>query len=231
MGQRGQKYYNNNPNSSHHGLSYFHLNDVLIDVISIILTWHTVIDVILTQVVLAEKQMHTQIWRAVKPGNDLNLWSLIIHFNKPILTHYDRWKSLSSQSRFNSLSDIAGSHKKPQRPMSANLCWVIEWHSLWMCLYFFCTQQASWPLIRQAASREETVTVENFSWRDYVSCRGSHCFSPTSGRTIIVGGGSDCEETFMPIDIEFWGLHLDKPEKLIVTFRIAPQQIQWLWIL
>lgn len=37
---------------SYHGLSYFHLNDVLIDVVPIILTWHTVIDVILAQVVL-----------------------------------------------------------------------------------------------------------------------------------------------------------------------------------
>lgn len=47
--------------SSHHGLSYFHLNDVLIDVVSIVLTWHTVIDVILTQVMLTRKQTHTQI--------------------------------------------------------------------------------------------------------------------------------------------------------------------------
>lgn len=35
-------------NSSHHGLSYFHLNNILIDVIAVILTWHAVIDVILT---------------------------------------------------------------------------------------------------------------------------------------------------------------------------------------
>lgn len=48
-------------NSSHHRLSYFHLNDILVDVVSIILTRHTVIDVILTQVVLARKQTHTQI--------------------------------------------------------------------------------------------------------------------------------------------------------------------------
>lgn len=61
MGQRGQKHYDNHPSSSHHGLSYFHLNDVLVDVISIILTWHTVVDVILTQVVLAGKQTQTQI--------------------------------------------------------------------------------------------------------------------------------------------------------------------------
>jgi len=37
---------------SHHGLSYFHLNDVLVDVVAVVLTRHTVVDVILTQVVL-----------------------------------------------------------------------------------------------------------------------------------------------------------------------------------
>lgn len=36
----------------HHGLSYFHLNDVLIDVIPIVLARHAVVDVILTQVML-----------------------------------------------------------------------------------------------------------------------------------------------------------------------------------
>lgn len=45
--------------SSHHGLSYFHLNDVLIDVVPVVLAWHTVIDVILTQVMLTwEKHMY-----------------------------------------------------------------------------------------------------------------------------------------------------------------------------
>lgn len=50
-------------NSSHHGLSYFHLNNILVDVVSIILTWHTVIDVILTQVVLTRNtHTHTYIY-------------------------------------------------------------------------------------------------------------------------------------------------------------------------
>lgn len=49
--------------SSHHGLSYFHLNNILVDVVSIILTWHTVIDVILTQVVLTRNtHTHTYIY-------------------------------------------------------------------------------------------------------------------------------------------------------------------------
>lgn len=40
-------------------MSYFHFNDVLIDVVPIILAWHTVIDVILTQVMFTEgKHMH-----------------------------------------------------------------------------------------------------------------------------------------------------------------------------
>lgn len=75
--------------------------------------------------------------------------------------HCDSWKAPRSQTRANSLSDIGRSHKRTQCPMSANLCGVTEWHLLLMCLYFFSTQQASWPLIRRAASREETVTVEN----------------------------------------------------------------------
>lgn len=37
---------------SHHGLSYFHFNDVFIDVIAIVLARHTVVDVILPQVML-----------------------------------------------------------------------------------------------------------------------------------------------------------------------------------
>lgn len=41
--------------SSHHRLSYFHLNDVLIDVVAIVLARHTVVDVILTQVMLTEE--------------------------------------------------------------------------------------------------------------------------------------------------------------------------------
>lgn len=45
-------------NYSHHGLSYFHLNDVLIDVVPIVITWHTVVDVILTQVMLTGEQKH-----------------------------------------------------------------------------------------------------------------------------------------------------------------------------
>lgn len=40
---------------SHHGLSYFHLNDVLIDVIPIVLARHAVVDVVLAQVMLARK--------------------------------------------------------------------------------------------------------------------------------------------------------------------------------
>lgn len=44
-----------------------------------------------------------------------------------------------------------------------------------------------------------------------MSRRGSHCFSPTSGRTIIVGGGgSDCEETSMYIWIN--------PRNLLLPF-------------
>lgn len=43
---------------SYHGLSYFHLNDVLVDVIPIVLTRHTVVDVILTQVVLTGGKTH-----------------------------------------------------------------------------------------------------------------------------------------------------------------------------
>lgn len=38
--------------SSHHGLSYFHLNDVLVDVIPVVLTRDTVVDVIFTEVML-----------------------------------------------------------------------------------------------------------------------------------------------------------------------------------
>lgn len=44
--------------SSHHGLSYFHLNDVLIDVIPIVLARHTVVDVILAQVMLTGGKTH-----------------------------------------------------------------------------------------------------------------------------------------------------------------------------
>ena len=47
---------------SHHGLSYFHLNDVLVDVIPVVLTRHTVVDVILAQVMLTgvtHKHTHT----------------------------------------------------------------------------------------------------------------------------------------------------------------------------
>lgn len=42
--------------SSHHGLSYFHLNDVLVDVIPIVLTRDTVVDVIFTEVMLAAQK-------------------------------------------------------------------------------------------------------------------------------------------------------------------------------
>lgn len=48
--------------SSHHGLSYFHLNNVLVDVIPIILAWHTVIDVVLTQVMLTAERKKQCTW-------------------------------------------------------------------------------------------------------------------------------------------------------------------------
>lgn len=41
---------------SHHGLSYFHLNDVLINVVAVVLTRHAVIDVILAQVMFTEER-------------------------------------------------------------------------------------------------------------------------------------------------------------------------------
>lgn len=49
---------------SYHRLSYFHLNDVLIDVVPIVLTRHTVVDVILTQVVFTGEK-HTSSMTAV----------------------------------------------------------------------------------------------------------------------------------------------------------------------
>lgn len=48
--------------SPHHGLSYFHLNDVLVDVVPIVLAWHTVIDVVLTQVMLTAERKNKQTW-------------------------------------------------------------------------------------------------------------------------------------------------------------------------
>ena len=41
-------------------MSYFHLNDVFIDVIPIVLTGHTVIDVVLTQVMFAGEKTRTK---------------------------------------------------------------------------------------------------------------------------------------------------------------------------
>lgn len=53
-----------------------------------------------------------------------------------------------------------------------------------------------------------------------MSCVCSHCFSPSSGRAITIGGvgGSDCEGAHVLINIEFLGLHLDKPDKVITSF-------------
>lgn len=169
-------------------------------------------------------------------GGRIRLWperpSLnrqIIRFNKPFWKH-EKWKAPSSQMRGTSLSDIAGSHKKAQWPTSTNLSGVIERHSLLMCLYFFCTQQASWPLIRQVASREETVTVESFLGEiTWAVC--AHTVSLRLLEEQLLWGGADCEGAHVPINIEFLGLHLDKPDKVITSFWISPQQIQRLGIL
>lgn len=149
-----------------------------------------------------------------------------MHFNKPILKH-EKWKAPSSQMKGTSLSDIAGSHEKAQWPTSTNLSGVIEWHSLLMCLYCFCTQQASWPLIRQAASREETVTAESFLGEiTWAVCAHTVSLRLLEEQLLLVGGGSDCDRADAPINIEFMGLHLDKPDKVITSFWISPQQIQ-----
>ena len=53
---------------SYHRLSYFHLNDVFIDVVPIVLTRHAVVDVILTQVVLTGEK-HTNSMTTVSKHN------------------------------------------------------------------------------------------------------------------------------------------------------------------
>lgn len=93
--------------SSHHGLSYFHLNDVLIDVIPIVLTRHTVIDVILTQVMLTgEKHTYTLDQQTIKTHltqriNSFTLWK---RARMPLSSCSDRRKAPSSQTSTSSLS-------------------------------------------------------------------------------------------------------------------------------
>lgn len=72
---------------------------------------------------------------------------------------------------------------------------VSEWHFPFMCLCCFGTQLANWPLIRRAASRAKTVTVERSVVWDKSSCSGSpHRISLCCVKAIIVletywGGG------------------------------------------
>lgn len=56
---------------SHHGLSYFHFNDVFIDVIAIVLTRHTVVDVILTQVMLTGENHTIMMSQCIKTQPEL----------------------------------------------------------------------------------------------------------------------------------------------------------------
>lgn len=91
---------------SHHGLSYFHLNDVLVDVIPVVLARHAVVDVILSQVVLAGGNTHTHTnTRPVRwTQPQLNAWMPCLEKHiMSTLNCSDRWKVLSSQIRMSSL--------------------------------------------------------------------------------------------------------------------------------
>lgn len=95
------------------------------------------------------------------------------HYLSPALP--EEWYWCSRQG--DAVPDV---HKPP-------LSCVIEWHFPLMCLCCFGTQLANWPLIRQAASRAQTVTVERSSFWERPLCSGSPCcisFSPV--KAIIV---------------------------------------------
>ena len=168
---------------SYHRLSYFHLNDVFIDVVPIVLTRHAVVDVILTQVVLTGEK-HTNSMTTVSKHNLNSKDEPFLPLNLS-----DSWEALSSHTDTSSLSltsptwrvvsvfgkgdSVPNVHKPP-------LSYVIEWHSPLMCLCRFGTQLANWPLIRQAASRAQTVTVErSVFWEPALhlplSCKSNYC--------------------------------------------------------
>lgn len=187
---------------SYHGLSYFHLNDVLIDVIPIVLTRHTVVDVILTQVVLTGGKTHkydeqlcqNTTWtqrmdplalpkkRAHVPNlNCSDSWKAVSSLNQPERARYLSWTLSEEWYWCSTQGDTVPDVHKP--PPSC----VIEWHFPLMCLYCFGTQLANWPLIRQAASRAQTVTVEKSIFGERSSSSGSpHCIALCSVKAITV---------------------------------------------
>lgn len=107
----------------------------------------------------------------------------------------DSWKTLSSQTKTHYLSWALHEERHwssrqgdtvpdVHRPL---LSYIIEWHFPLICLCCFGTQLANWPLIRQAASRAQTVTVEKSVFWERSSCTGSlHCISLCSVKAIIV---------------------------------------------
>lgn len=99
-----------------------------------------------------------------KPDRGCPLWKLKGNKCKLITFHKPRLES-----------DIGVAGKGTQFLMFTNLhrLGVIEWHFPLMCLCCFGTQLANWPLIRQAASRAATVTVERSVFWDGSSSSGS----------------------------------------------------------
>lgn len=108
---------------------------------------------------------------------------------KPGRAHYLSWARPEEWYRRSRQGDTVPDVRKP--PPSC----FIEWHFPLICLCCFGTQLANWPLIRQAASRAQTVTVERSVFWERSSSSGSpHCISLCSVKAIIVweahwGGG------------------------------------------
>lgn len=157
------------------------------------------------------KNTHTRVRRTAVSGHKPNSKGESFHFvqkaHVSILNCSDSWKHWADKpGRAHYLSwalpeewywrsrrgdTVQYIHNNTKPPPSS----FTEWHFPLICLCFFGTQLAKWPLIRQGASRAQTVTVErSIFWERSSNSGRPYCTSLGSMKAVVVwkthwGGG------------------------------------------